>query len=152
MARPKSLAAMSIDALLRMRDDIGTALVSKANALKKEMFAMGHDYAEAGRIAIYGKKKKSLAGTKVAPKYRGSKGELWAGRGATPVWMREAIKAGKTAEDFLIAKPTGAKKSAATKGKSGRPRRKRVSTKRAKKSPNNAKTRSSGATTYSYRI
>jgi hypothetical protein len=31
------------------------------------------------------------------------------------VWLREAIKAGKKAEDFLIAK--GAKKSAAKKAK-----------------------------------
>jgi DNA-binding protein H-NS len=29
----------------------------------------------------------------------------WAGRGARPVWMREALKEGKKPEDFLINKP-----------------------------------------------
>jgi DNA-binding protein H-NS len=103
---------MSVDALLKMRDNITAALATKAKALKKELEQMGADYKEVGRIAIYGKKSR-LAGRKVAPKYRGPGGETWAGRGAQPVWLREAIKSGKKAEDFLIAK--GAKKSAAKK-------------------------------------
>jgi DNA-binding protein H-NS len=104
---------------------------------------MGADYKEVGRTA-----KSAIAGRKVPPKYRSPNGETWAGRGAQPVWLREAIKAGKKADDFLIAK--GAKKSTVKKAK--RAKKKRVAVKRAKKSANNAKTKSSGATTYSYRI
>jgi DNA-binding protein H-NS len=102
----QNLATLSVDALLELRDEIGSILFKKADALKKELAALGADYAEVGRVALYGKKKKSLAGRKVAAKYRDPKSKTtWAGRGAQPVWMREAIKAGKKPEDFLIKKP-----------------------------------------------
>jgi DNA-binding protein H-NS len=103
VARPKSLTSMSLDLLLKMRDDVSAALSQKATALKKELSAMGHDYAEVGRIAIYGRKGKSrLAGRKVAPKYRGPGGVTWAGRGAMPVWLREALKRGKKLDSDLF--------------------------------------------------
>jgi DNA-binding protein H-NS len=91
-----------------MRDDIGAILSRKADDLKKELASLGSNYAEFGRIAIYGKKggRKSLAGRKVAAKYRDPRSKAtWAGRGAQPVWMREAIAAGKKADEFLITKP-----------------------------------------------
>jgi DNA-binding protein H-NS len=109
---PKSLASMSVAALLKMRDEIGAVLSRKAKALRKELTSIGADYKEVGRIAIYGKKKKSRAGQKVPPKYRDPKSKAtWAGRGVQPVWLRDAVKAGKKAEDFLIAKPKRAKKA-----------------------------------------
>jgi DNA-binding protein H-NS len=47
----------------------------------------------------------SLKGRKIAAKYKGPDGELWAGRGATPRWLAAAIKeTGKKREDFLIDK------------------------------------------------
>ena len=48
------------------------------------------------------RKGKSLKGTKVPPKYRSPSGETWAGRGAKPRWMVEALKKGKKIESFLI--------------------------------------------------
>jgi DNA-binding protein H-NS len=115
---PKSLASMSVDALVKLRDDIGSVLSSKANELKKQLSALGSDYAEVGRIAVYGKKRGALAGRKVAAKYRDPKTKMtWAGRGATPVWMRDALKAGKKADDFLIAKTAVPTKKAPTKRK-----------------------------------
>jgi DNA-binding protein H-NS len=54
----------------------------------------------------------SLKGTKVAPKFKGPSGELWAGRGAKPRWLVTAIKEGKKAEDFLIEKTTRTAKKA----------------------------------------
>jgi DNA-binding protein H-NS len=105
----QNLTAMSVDALLKLRNDIGAALSKKADALKKQLSSLGEDFAEVGRIARYGKRKTGTA--KVAPKYRDEKtGVTWAGRGAQPVWLREALKTGKKPEDFLIAKP--AKKAA----------------------------------------
>jgi DNA-binding protein H-NS len=100
-----NLASMSVDALLKLRDEIGAALSNKADALKKELASLGADYSEVGRIALYGRKKR-----KVAAKYRNPKtGDTWAGRGAQPVWMREAIKAGKQPDDFLIDKSAAKK-------------------------------------------
>ncbi len=111
---------MSVDALLKLRHDIGAALARKAEGLKKELASLGSDYAEVGRIAIYGKRKgKSLAGRKVAPKYRDKNGNTWAGRGAQPVWMTAAIKKGAKREDFLIDKPkaTASRKASSRKKK-----------------------------------
>jgi DNA-binding protein H-NS len=104
MARPSNLASMSIDALLKLRDDVGAVLSRRADALKKELASLGADYAAVGRIAIYGKNKRK--GRKVAPKYRDRKsGATWAGRGAQPVWLRERLKAGAKLDDFLIKRP-----------------------------------------------
>ena len=108
MAKP-NLASMSVDALLKLRDDIGAALNRRADVLKKELRSLGEDYAEVGRIAVYGKKKTK---GKVAAKYRHPKtGETWAGRGAQPRWLTAELKAGKTRDDFLIVKKTKTKKA-----------------------------------------
>jgi DNA-binding protein H-NS len=107
-----NLASMSIDALLKLRDEVGAALSRKADALKKELASLGSDYGDVGRIALYGRKKR-----KVPAKYRNPKtGDTWAGRGAQPVWMREAIKAGKKPDDFLIDKKAARKKVKRAKG------------------------------------
>jgi len=46
-------------------------------------------------------KKKSRAGA--TPRYRDpGTGATWTGRGPQPRWMREAIRAGKSPDDFLI--------------------------------------------------
>jgi DNA-binding protein H-NS len=112
MARPKSLTTMSIEALIQMRDDVGSAISEKAKSLRDTLASLGGDVADMGRKMVRSRKSK-LSGVKVAPKYRGPKGELWAGRGAQPVWLRDALKSGKKAERFLIDKP--AKKSPAKK-------------------------------------
>jgi DNA-binding protein H-NS len=100
----QNLAAMTIDALLKLRNDIGAVLSKKADELKSQLSALGEDAVEIGRMARRGRKKAKTA--KVAPKYRDAKtGLTWAGRGAQPVWLREAVKEGKKPEDFLIEKP-----------------------------------------------
>jgi DNA-binding protein H-NS len=103
MARPKNLSLLSIEALFKLRDDVAAALGRKADALRKEIASLGSDYAEVGRIAIYGKKK-SLQGRKVPIKYRDKSGNTWAGRGAQPRWLTAAIKAGAKRDDFLVEK------------------------------------------------
>jgi DNA-binding protein H-NS len=72
------------------------------------------------RIAVVGSARVVggvLRGRKVPPKYRSPSGETWAGRGARPRWMVEALKRGKKAEDFLIDKSArkGQKKRAAAR-------------------------------------
>jgi DNA-binding protein H-NS len=39
---------------------------------------------------------------KVAPKYRGPKGELWTGRGYTPRWLAALEADGKKRDSYLI--------------------------------------------------
>ena len=107
MPRSKSLASMSVEALLKLRNDIGAVLTEKAEGLKRELKSLGQDYAEVGRVAIYGKKKKhALAGRKVAPKYRSKKNpkQTWSGRGATPLWMRDEMKGTKLKKDAFLIK------------------------------------------------
>ena len=115
MARQKSLASMSVDALLQLRNDVSAALSKKAASLKDTLESLGGDFAAVGRVAARGRVGR-LAGREVPPKYRGPNGETWAGRGATPVWLRDAITAGENREDFLIAKsiavPEARKKAA----------------------------------------
>jgi DNA-binding protein H-NS len=100
----KSLASMSLDALVKLRTEIGDVLSQKAQALKAQLASLGSDFAEVGRTAVYGRKK-SRAGQKVPAKYRHPKtGMTWAGRGMQPVWLREEIKKGAKRDDFLIGK------------------------------------------------
>jgi DNA-binding protein H-NS len=51
-----------------------------------------------------------MAGIKVAPKYRGPKGETRAGRGVHPTWLAALLKARRKIEEFAIgrAKPAAA--------------------------------------------
>jgi DNA-binding protein H-NS len=52
-----------------------------------------------------------LKGKKVPPKYRSPSGETWAGRGAKPRWLVDAIKDGKKLDDFLIEKAWGKRRA-----------------------------------------
>jgi DNA-binding protein H-NS len=134
MARSSNLASMSVEALIKMRDDIGKILSNKVGQLQSQLAALGHDgWMGNGKKKAVGRPKGSaLKGTKVAPKYRNPKNrsETWAGRGAMPRWMAAAVKAGKKKESFLIDK-SAAKTAANTmrapagKGKRGRPVKKR---------------------------
>ena len=122
IAMPKtSLASMSVEALFKLRDGVAAALGQKAEALKKELRSFGEDYAEVGRIAIYGRKRgSSLKGRKVAVKYRDRSGNTWAGRGAQPVWLREKLKAGSKLEDFAVHKGVASRKASSKKSKKRR--------------------------------
>jgi DNA-binding protein H-NS len=86
---------MSIDALLRLRDDVNKVLNRKANELRSQLSMLGRPAIQRGS---------RLKGRKVPPKYRSPSGETWAGRGARPVWLVAAIKGGKKLDDFLIDK------------------------------------------------
>jgi DNA-binding protein H-NS len=94
-----NLAAISVEALIEMRDDIGKILSRKTEQLQSQLAALGLGDAPKGKRGA-----SKMKGRKVAPKYRNPKNrsETWAGRRATPRWMAAAVKAGKTKEDFLI--------------------------------------------------
>jgi DNA-binding protein H-NS len=95
---PKTnLASMSVDALLKLRDDIGATLSRRVKELEGQLSRLGHEIGRTGRGS-------ALKGRKVAVKYRDRSGNTWAGRGAQPVWLREKLKAGAKLEDFAVHK------------------------------------------------
>jgi hypothetical protein len=107
MAR-QGLTAMSVDALLKLRDDIQVVLNRKANELKSQLSRLGGGTVGNGRRG----RKASLRGRKVPAKYRHPKtGETWSGRGAQAGWLTREIKAGSKLNDFLVDK--SARKAAA---------------------------------------
>ena len=94
------LQSMTVDALLKLREDIGTVLGYKRQELETQLQRLDGAAKRSSR--------RSLKGAKVAPKYRGPNGETWAGRGAMPRWLAALKKEGRRPEEFLIAKPTKA--------------------------------------------
>src|SRR5690348_7392943 len=94
-----NLTSMSVDAFLKLRDDVGKALSQRTNELQGQLSRLGIEIGSRTRG-----RKSALKGRKVAPKYRGPSGETWAGRGARPRWLVAAIKGGKKLENFLIDK------------------------------------------------
>jgi DNA-binding protein H-NS len=107
----QNLASMSVDALLKLRDDIGAVLSQKVNQLQGQLARLGGDMTGGGR----GRRGASpLKGRKAAVKYRDKTGNHWSGRGAQPRWLTAAIKDGAKREDFLVDK-SAVKKSAPRK-------------------------------------
>jgi DNA-binding protein H-NS len=140
MARPKSLATMSFDALVKLRDDVADALSSQVQAMQEQLARFtGSDYSGPkvgrGRTKAPKVKVSKLRGRKAAVKYRDKEGNKWSGRGAQPRWMTAAIKGGAKRDDFLVGKAAKAAKKAAKlakKVKSAKPAKpaKRKPTKR----------------------
>jgi DNA-binding protein H-NS len=102
---PKTtLGSMSVEQLLQLRNDVGKELIRKTVVLRSQLARLGTEIAPSrGRGG-------SLKGKKVPPKYRDSAGNTWAGRGATPVWLREKLKAGAKLEGFAVEKTAPGRK------------------------------------------
>src|ERR1700730_14744850 len=98
-----NLSGMNVEALMELRKRIDVTLNKRRAELQKQLERMGA--ANAPNVTRRGRRRRSsLKGRKVPPKYRGPSGETWAGRGARPRWLVAAIKGGKKLADFLIAK------------------------------------------------
>lgn len=109
MARPKSLAKMSLEALIDLRDSITSTLSEQAAELQKQLSRLSGVSIRSG--AKRGRKPgrprgSALKGRKVPAKYRSRKDPklTWAGRGATPRWMRDEMKAGKLKKEAFLIK------------------------------------------------
>jgi DNA-binding protein H-NS len=112
MARTPSLASMSVEALLKLRDDVGKVLSQKAVQLEQQLSKLGGE--------VRGGRRSSRKGQKVPVKYRDKEGNTWAGRGAQPVWLREKLKAGAKLEDFAVQKTAASRKASPSKAKKRR--------------------------------
>ena len=119
MAR-MNLKSLSFDELLDLRErvdeyirglvtTIRADLQGKLARVDKLITPLGRS----GKVAAWVKRRKSLKGRKLPPKYRNPKkpSETWAGRGATPLWLRAQLKEGKKLDEFAIGKMAGKAKA-----------------------------------------
>jgi len=109
MPKP-NLSSVSIDALLKLRDEIAEVLAHRAALLRDELSKLGQQIGSKGKV-----RGSSLKGRKVAVKYRDRSGNTWAGRGAQPVWLREKLKAGAKLDDFAVHKTAAFRKASPKK-------------------------------------
>ena len=110
MARMHGLGSMSVDELLKLRDDVGKVLGQKAAQLEQQLSMLGGEVAT-GRRGRRG----AMKGRKVAVKYRDKQGNTWAGRGAQPVWLREKLKGGAKLEEFAVQRAAASAKTSPRK-------------------------------------
>ena len=88
-----NLSGMTVEALMDLREQVNETLLKRRAEIEQQL----------ERIAVVGGARivrgggSALRGRKVPPKYRGPKGETWAGRGARPRWLVAAIKGWKEA-------------------------------------------------------
>ena len=108
-----NLGSMSVDALLKLREDVAKVLSQKAIHLEEQLSKLGGEGGRRGRGS-------AMKGKKVPAKYRDKQGNTWAGRGAQPVWLREKLKAGAKLEDFAVQKTVAARKASPRKAKKRR--------------------------------
>lgn len=113
-----SLKRMSISELVALRDRVQSALSEKIEQERAELQNQINDLQNLEKLpaAPNGSRRprgsrqaakviKSKPGKKrgkVAPKYRGPKGETWTGRGRAPRWLVALEAQGKKRESFLI--------------------------------------------------
>jgi len=94
-----NLSRMTVAALMDLHEQVDETLHERRAEIEKQLEMLG------GASAIVRRRSQSaLKGRKVPPKYRSSSGDTWAGRGARPRWLVDAIKRGRKREDFLIDK------------------------------------------------
>jgi DNA-binding protein H-NS len=106
----RSLSSMTVEELLKLRDDVGKELSRKANELKSQLARLGSEVAPSRRG-----RGSALKGRTVPIKYRDKAGNTWAGRGARPRWLVAAIKEGKKLEDFVVEKTVASRKASPSK-------------------------------------
>jgi DNA-binding protein H-NS len=108
---PKAgLSNMSVESLMDLRKQIDATLAHRRTELEQQLKQLGRAVDGAAREGRRGSS--PLAGKKIAAKYRGPSGELWAGRGQKPKWLVAAMKdGGKKLEHFLISTSAASKKA-----------------------------------------
>ena len=136
MAKGTDLKNLDVDALLALRADVEKMLAEKSRDLERQLARLGE-----GRGMAGGKRRgrppagmgrtSAMKGVKIAPKYRGPGGDTWAGRGATPRWLKALVKEGHSVEEFLIG--AGRRKAAAAAAKTVKKRKVAANGRRKKK-------------------
>lgn len=104
-----NLSTMTIDALLKLRSQIDHQLGQRRQILQMQLSRLN------GTSSFTPLSEPSTKGLKVAPKYRGPKGETWAGRGLRPRWLSALIRQGHKLEKYAVAKQAASRKKTFTK-------------------------------------
>jgi DNA-binding protein H-NS len=99
-----NLSGMTVDALIEMRKRVDETLVKRRAEIEKRLERMDRATAVVDGTRVVRGGGSALKGRRVPAKYRGPKGETWAGRGVKPRWLVAAIKEGKKLDEFLIDK------------------------------------------------
>jgi DNA-binding protein H-NS len=96
-----NLKAMPVDKLIGLRNQVQAALT---NRVAEQRRTLESSLAKLARFGT-GSGRRTLSGSKVAPKYRNpdNPSETWAGRGLKPRWLTAALKSGKKLEHFAIS-------------------------------------------------
>ena len=102
--RSLNIKNLDLEALLALRAQIDARLAEERRELEKQIARLDGGIVRNGAAAT--KRGQGLKGRKVAPKYRSKTDPklTWAGRGATPVWMRDEMKAGKLKKEAFLIK------------------------------------------------
>ena len=98
--KAENLKKLSVDALLQLRDRVDDAISGARTTLEDQLARLGVGPR---------RKQRSTKSRKVAPKYRGPKGETWAGRGARPRWLVALLQRGHKIDEFSVIKEVRAK-------------------------------------------
>ena len=108
-----NLKAMPVDKLIGLRNRVQAALASRVAEQRRTLES---ELAKLTRFGTGGGRR-TLAGGKIAPKYRNpdNPSETWAGRGLRPRWLAAALKAGKKLEHFAVS--AAAKTAVVKKGR-----------------------------------
>jgi DNA-binding protein H-NS len=110
---------MSVEQLLKLRDDVEKTLSQKVVQLEDQLSRLGGDVG-AGRRGRPPGRRSAMKGRKVPIKYRDKEGNTWAGRGAQPRWLRDKLKDGAKIEDFAVEKKAASRKASPRKYKKRR--------------------------------
>lgn len=95
---------MSLNDLLSQRAALDAQITAAQAETKAAAIADIKDImADAGiTLADLGKTTKATKAP-VAPKYRNSEGQTWAGRGKRPAWLQKALAEGDMLENYAVA-------------------------------------------------
>jgi DNA-binding protein H-NS len=105
------LTSMSVDALLKLRDELASLLSRKVGELKRQLHRLQADDAKKKNAS----RLQARTSTKILPKYRGPGGETWAGRGLRPKWLNSLIKDGHKLDEFVVDRSAASAKKRTTK-------------------------------------
>jgi len=94
-ADAEKLRQKEVDGVIaRIREAIGQYGLTAAD------LGLGARAAKAPKAVKPGRKKAKAAAAVKAIKFRNEAGQTWVGRGKRPQWLRDALAAGKTLQDF----------------------------------------------------
>jgi DNA-binding protein H-NS len=96
----RNLQSMAVEALMDLRGQVERELGRRRSQLEAQIAHLDGGAVAPRRGRPPGRKAHALTGRKVPPKYRGPKGETWAGRGVAPRWLVELMKQGRKKEEL----------------------------------------------------